>query len=182
MSRLFAGLVPLLILPLASCTSVTSPGAPGGTIFEVEYVNFAWVPTWKGFAIDSTGAIHGYDLKGKPWEPGNPDYVTRAELAAKYSSDPQPAGSVDRATFQAMQERAGGAAAGPLSEPASRCADAGTTTYSAWLYDSEQDAFRRVLLWREGDVARMNQSTDARAIAEWLMSLQLLPRMRGCQP
>jgi len=169
-------------LPLIGCASTTAPGPTGGTIFEVEYVNFAWVPTWKGFAIDSTGAIHSYDLEGKPWEPQDPDYVTRAELASKYTANPRPAGVVDPAKFRAMQDRAGHAAAGPLSEPQSRCADAGTTTYSAWIYDPGQDAYRRVLLWREGDIARVNQSTDATAITDWLMARQLLPRQDGCQP
>lgn len=172
----------LLLLPMAGCDGVVSPADPGTTLFEVEYVNFAWVPTWQGFVIDSTGATHSYDLKGKAWNPSNADYPKRTELLAKYATNSRPAGNVDPATFQAMRDRAGRAAAGPLSQPRNRCADAGTIAYSAWLYDPEQDAFRRVLLWQEGDVARLNESSDGRAVAEWLRSLQLLPGFQGCQP
>ena len=172
----------LLALPLAGCASITAPAANGTTVFEVEYVNYAWVPTWRGFVIDSTGTINSYDRKGKAWQPGNADYPTRAELVGKYAVNSKPAGSVEVATFRAMEQRAGAAAAGPVSDPVNRCADAGTITYSAWLYDSEQDAFRRVLLWREGDVAQLNQSAAGRAIADWLRSLQLVPGFGGCQP
>ena len=183
MRRAIPGMLAIfLLLPAAACTSITAPGANGTTLFEIEYVNYAWVPTWRGFVIDSTGAIHSYDLKGKPWEPGNADYPTRAELGAKYTTNSKPAGDVDLATFQAMEARAGGAAAGPISDPTGGCADAGTVTYSAWLYDSAQDAFRRVLLWREGDIAQMNRSADGRAIADWLKSLQLEHAIQGCQP
>jgi hypothetical protein len=172
----------VLFLFLAGCASATAVTPGGTTVFEVEYVNFAWVATWRGFAIDSTGAIRSYDLKGQPWRPGNDDFPTRAELAAKHATDSQPHGDVDPATLAAMQFRADRAGNGALSEPTGRCADAGTLTYSAWLYDPDEDAFRRVLLWREGDIAQLNQSTDARAIAEWLKALQLLPQLQGCQP
>jgi hypothetical protein len=182
MLRPYAGACALLFLPLAGCNGITTPGGTVSTVFEVEYANFAWVPTWRGFAIDSTGAIHGYDLKGKPWQPRNDDYPSREELVAKYASNTQSAGSVEPDDFSAMQERAGRAAAGPLSDPQYRCADAGTVTYSAWIYDAEQDAYRRVLLWREGDVAQLNRSADAMALADWLRSLQLVPQIQGCQP
>lgn len=182
MLRGMIAIAALLLLPLTGCSTITGPAANGATVFEVEYVNFAWVPTWRGFVIDSTGAIHSYDLKGKRWEPSNVDYPKRTELTAKYAADSKPAGNVDPATFQAMSQRAGGAAAGPISDPVNRCADAGTITYTAWLYDPEQDAFRRVVLYQEGDMARLNQSADGRALATWLKSLQLLPGFQGCQP
>lgn len=182
MSRLSVVACPLLLLALAGCSGITTPGRSGSTVFEVEYVNFAWVPTWQGIAIDSTGAVHRYDLKGQPWDPKRPDYPSREELTAKYASNTQPAGSVDPAQFEIMQVRAGRAAAGPISEPTNRCADAGTVTYTAWLYDAEQDAFRRVLLWREGDTAQLNQSVDARALVVWLKGLQVAPQIQGCQP
>jgi len=182
MLRPRVGFCALLIMPLAGCAGITTPAPNGSTVFEVEYVNFAWVPTWRGFAIDSTGAVHSYDLKGIPWQPRDADYPTRAELAAKYAASTQPDSSIEPATFRTMQERAGRAAAGPVSQPRNWCADAGTVTYSAWLYDAEQDAFRRVLLWREGDTAQLNQSADGRAIADWLISLRLVPPIQGCQP
>lgn len=182
MSRLSVAACPLLLVALAGCSGITTPGRSGTTVFEVEYVNFAWVPTWRGFAIDTTGAVHRYDLNGRPWNPKQLDYPSREELATKYASNTQPAGNVDPAQFEIMQARAGRAAAGPISEPTHLCADAGTLTYTAWLYDSEQDAFRRVVLWREGDMAQLNQSSDARALVEWLRSLQLVPPIQGCQP
>ena len=181
MLRTWALIYVLLLLPLGGCATITSPVETEGTVFEVEYVNFAWVPTWRGFTIDSTGTIRSYDRKGKAWQPQNADNPTSSELVAKYDNS-HPAGTVDRATVIAMQQRAGSAATGPWSEPKYRCADAGTVTYSAWLYDAATDRFERVLLWREGDVAQLNQSTDGRAIAEWLRSLQLVPGFQGCQP
>ena len=175
-------LVTLALLPLAGCAGITTPIITSSTVFEVEYVNFAWVPTWRGFAIDSTGTISRYDLRGQPWQPKDEELPTRAELAAKHHTNAVPVGSVGDAELQAMQERAGPAAAGPLSAPQYGCADAGTVTYSVYLLDAGRGGYRRVVLRREGDIAQLNQSAPGRALADWLRTLQLLPTIDGCQP
>ena len=59
---------------------------------------------------------------------------------------------------------------------------AGTITYSAYRYDASRDAFRRVVVRREGDIAQLSESAAGRAIADWLVSLQLVSRIEGCEP
>jgi len=36
-------------------------------LLEVEYTNYAWVPTWVGYVVGSGGEVVKYDRKGAPW-------------------------------------------------------------------------------------------------------------------
>lgn len=176
------GLVALACGALTGCNSVTAPVDAAGTLFEVEYANYAWVPTYYGFVIDAEGTIHRFDFDGKTWEGSGRERLSEGELEAKWRHGAEVTGEVDDGTIEAMRTRAAGVAAGNLTPPQNLCADAGTITYSAYRYDPETREFGRVILQREGDVAQVNQSADARAIVEWLISLELIPRVEGCQP
>lgn len=176
-----AGLV-LACGAAAGCNSVTAPVDAAGTLFEVEFANYAWVPTYYGFVIDGEGTVHRFDFDGKTWEGSGRERLSERELEAKWRHGAEVTGDVDEGTVEAMQARVAGAAAGTLTSPQNLCADAGGITYSAYRYDPEAREFQRVILQREGDVGQVNQSADARAIVEWLISLELIPRIEGCQP
>lgn len=169
-------------LPLGGCAGTTGPADPTGTFFEVEYVNFAWVPTWRGIFMDSTGAIYRYDLDGSVADGAEDEYVPGAALHAKWQRKRESAGQIGPGTFAELAGRVPAAADGTLTTLEHRCNDAGTVTYSAYRYQAARGAFRRVILRREGDIAQRNESAAARAIAERLEQLALMPRFPDCAP
>lgn len=170
------------LLGLAGCTSISAPVDAEGTLFEVEYVNFAWVPTSTGFVIEPSGRIHSFDLGGRPWTTADDEWVSGPELEAKWATNSEEKGTVSSSVVEQMSARVGAAAAGGLSEPVNRCADAGTITYSAYRYDPTRAKFQRVVVRREGDIAQLSKSLAGRAIADWLVSLELYRGFDGCQP
>lgn len=84
----------------AGCTAVTPPGVTPGTCLEIEYVNHAWVPTWRGVMIDATGAVQGWDLGGQRWEAADETYVSAAALREKWQHATTLEGDVSPATFE----------------------------------------------------------------------------------
>ncbi len=165
----------------ACATGTTEPPLTSSAVLEVQYVNFAWFPTWKGFVIDSAGGVYSFDLAGKQWAVADPEHPTRAELAAKYASGRTlvrtlPA-SEARELFALVRE----AAAGSVTSPVNRCADAGYLTYSAYQATAGERS-ERILLRAEGDEIRDNRASAARQLARRLASLGLMTPIEGCQP
>ena len=153
------------ILALAGCQTINEPIARDGTVlFEIEMVNYAWVPTWKGYYIDSGGAIYSYDRSAeKPNSLGDKTEFTHDELMQKF-------------------DLIAAAAKGELTKVVGRCADAGTTTYRAYRFDFSKQKFVQVLLYQYGDRAQANLSAEGKELFGWLDSLQLVKRFGGCQP
>ncbi|HKP75398.1 MAG TPA: hypothetical protein VJT67_07620 [Longimicrobiaceae bacterium] len=167
--RLLSAVLPLLLsLAAASCAEPLAPPPPGRFLFEVEYVNFAWGFSYHGFVVDEEGHVYSYDLADTRQPPPSGDEFTAAELEAKYAHRRALAGSVAAAEVQARYARVGDALAGSLTPEQGMCADAGTTRYTALLYDAPTGTYHRLLLHQNGDVARTNTSPAARELFRWL--------------
>ncbi|MFQ5568689.1 MAG: hypothetical protein ACE5G0_03380 [Rhodothermales bacterium] len=172
MRRLLGGLLAALLL---SGCDASSPGSDPPIVqtilFEVEYVNFAWVPTWQGLYIDRQGSVYRYDLSDEDTMPVPRETYTEEELLEKYSHHKERIGQVDAevlATHYALIRAAG---EGALSEPVYRCADAGVVAFRAFRYDATTEHYTPVLLQQEGDVAQANRSASAQALVSWLRTV-----------
>ncbi|HET6762326.1 MAG TPA: hypothetical protein VFH27_01610, partial [Longimicrobiaceae bacterium] len=76
------------VLPSAAgCADTTLTGGtpPGEYVFEIDYANFAWVPTRTGLVVDTSGDVWSFDYGDKARTEGQQDGHTGAELAAKYA-------------------------------------------------------------------------------------------------
>jgi hypothetical protein len=170
--RLLSLALPLVLsLSAAACAEPLTPPAPGSVLFEVEYVNFAWGPSWNGFIVDAEGRVYSYDLGGTNLRPAEGDVFTAAELEAKYAHQRRLVTTVAAAEAASRYARVADALAGPLTPPKGGCADAGTIRYSALLYDASAGTYRRLLLHQRGDVAQANTSPAARELYRWLEQL-----------
>lgn len=184
-SRLFSTLTAAVLVASGSaCSSAVGgePLEPGSVLFEVEYVNFAWAPTWVGFYVDRDGNVFRYRLDD-PGPSGSADEVfSEAELREKYDQNPELLKTLDASEVAARYQRADEAIAGPYTEPRNACADAGVIRYSAMVYVPSAGTYRRVLLRQTGDVARANLSAAARELFAWLK--QVDPQFAGisCDP
>jgi len=158
-----------LSLAGASCTEPLAPPEPGDVLFEVEYLNFAWVPTWQGFVVEADGEVYAYDLGDttRQWPPEDDDF-SAAELAAKYAHGRRLVRAVSPTEVSSMYSRVDFALAGTVTPPLGVCFDAGIVRYSALLFDGSTGTYHRVLLHQRGDVARTNTAPAAREMYQWL--------------
>lgn len=174
----------VLLLAAAGCRSISDPIDRNGTaLFEIEYVNYAWVPTWKGFYIDSGGSVYSYDRSAvRDSYPPQKTEFTHDELMEKYAV--KRAHVRELAINEVLQkfDLIGGAAAGSLSPPRSRCADAGVLSYRAYRYDFAKKRYVQVLLYEQGDRAQANLAAEGRQLFQWLDGLKLMQRFEGCEP
>ncbi|MFL5541535.1 MAG: hypothetical protein ACJ8J0_21285 [Longimicrobiaceae bacterium] len=171
-SRSLSVALPLaLSLVGASCNEPLAPPEPGAVLFEVEYVNGAWMPTWNGFVVEADGKVFSYNLDGASLVPADDDHFTAAELEAKYAHHRKLVRAVSASEAATMYARVGDALAGTVTPPQGVCADAGITRYSALLYDESTGTYRRLLLHQRGDEARTNTSPAARELYQWLIDV-----------
>lgn len=174
-------------LLLAACNNAAEPGTEivptaqsGHVLLEIEYVNFAWVPTWLGFYVDTDGNVFSYDRKGVAWE--SDGILTEDQLEEKFSLNRTLVASRDRLEIDALARRITQVVPDQLSQPSSPCADAGILTYRAYHFDPLTRTYRPVLLRAEGDRAQQNLSPAAQELVAFLKSLSLRNSWPDCQP
>jgi hypothetical protein len=157
-------------LPDPPRVAVLPPGQK--FVFEVAYSNYAWIPSLNGVYVTSDGSVNRYDYYASMPMDGGPGpkspgwHVTEAEIAAKYLGTTRIAG-VDPKTLADMFGIVAGARQGALVQQ-QLCADAGTTTYTAWLYDPGTGTYTRVPLGQRGDTAIQNTAPEAKQLMTWL--------------
>lgn len=175
----------LLLAALGGCTlsstDTDDPGIDQTFVFEVEYVNFAWGLQWRGFYVDHEGDAWTYELS-KPWPHADKPAFTEAELLEKYTVGRVKAAHVDGDRLREMFARVAEAARGALTDPVTRCADAGAVTFAAWRQDAAASRYTKLLLRQEGDVARRNTSAAAQELYTWLRALVPGVGILGCEP
>jgi len=145
-----------------------------GSVIELEYVNYAWVPTYKGFTIDATGNLFSWDRSGEQWKPADEEHPTADELSSKYSKKTavRTIGAGDVQKYFALATEA---SKGTLTSPMNRCADAGEWVLSAYL-PTDNGRLNRVLIRQEGDMVRENTSSAAKDLAARIDKLALMQR------
>jgi hypothetical protein len=174
----------LLLLGASACASdLLPPQVPtGGYVFEVEYANYAWTPTWYGISVDENGDVWAWDASDRAHPGTEPDLPHTADLAAKYAHHRRLVRHLDPAQVAARTALIGAAQAGPLLPPVGRCADAGGYRFRAFRYDAGTDTYTPVLLHQNGDLARENASAAAHELTEWLRGLDARFAGRSCEP
>ncbi|HYJ79726.1 MAG TPA: hypothetical protein VEW03_09010 [Longimicrobiaceae bacterium] len=182
--RLLAPFVGALAFAAAACSEPAGPGVPdtGSVLFEIEYVNFAWTPTWLGAYVDAEGQVFAFDRGGRPWQ--GDEHPTAGQLAEKYAAGRRLVRSVGPGEAAGKAALISAASRGTLSERRGACADAGTVRFSAMVYDAAAGRYTRVLLHLHGDVAQTNHAPEARELYLWLRTLPDVPMLPGgaCDP
>jgi hypothetical protein len=174
-----------IALLLPACDLGTEPEitdrAP--VLFEIEYVNYAFVPTWRGFYIDATGTLFSYDRSSErdAFPPDKAEF-THEELMQKYDPNRSRVRALPTADVQTASVLIPAAASGTLGPSQTRCADAGVLSFRAYIFDHTRQVFRTVVIRYEGDRAQANQSDAARQIFQYLDSLKLVQHINGCEP
>lgn len=165
----------------AGCSDTVGLQEQDRVLLEVEYINYAFSPTYFGWFVDLSGRVFRYDqdLGVAPnqsiaeWTPQelNEKFGIFYEIARRPVSE-----------VTGLDALIEAAAAGSLSPAKLECTDAGTFTYRAFLYDRRDEVYRAVPLRVEGDIARQNTSQAAQQLIAYIRSLNLIPEPEGCDP
>ena len=151
-------------------------------LLEIEYVNYAWVPTFKGFFLDAQGDIYSYDREGAQWPDRDSQVLTEKQLLDKFSLKRELVQSVGGPAATSVAAKIALINQSQLSQPKTECADAGVLTYRAYTHGAIDGTYVPVLLRAEGDVARLNTSAAAQELIAYIRSLELITEMLGCDP
>ena len=144
-----------------------------GSFIEVQHVNYAWGPVYKGYVINGIGEVFSWDRAGKPWTAEDANSPTAAELNGKYENK-TPVRTLPASEAGALFSLANTAANGTVTAPAQRCNDAGATTITVWLAQGE-GRMKKVVIRMEGDWAQENLSAAAKTLASRVDQLELMP-------
>lgn len=141
-------------------------------LFEVHYTNYAWGYTENGYLIDSTGAIHSFDLSKKTYKWNYKDekgYISQEGMCYNLLHCDSVIGEVAADSLAYYRNKINGAARGKISDPVGAMADFGQIRYSAYIYDRNQQRYKEVLIQLYGDMMSDNSSTEAKQLYEWLV-------------
>lgn len=170
--RILAAAAAAVALVLGACSSDINflpPEDPETPLFEVEARNSAWGFHWSGFYVDAEGRVYRWDRSNTGESTSLADSVlTPEQLAAKYTANRTLVKTLAAGEALQRYQLVGQAAAGELAEPRHSCADAGIVKLSAWVYDSGDGKYHRILLHQRGDVSTTRRSAAARTLWQWL--------------
>ena len=171
----------LAVATLIGCNN--EPAAPAldssRVLLEIEYINYAWTPTYKGFFIDGAGDIYSYDREGAQWAHQEARSVTDAQLMSKYLNRTL-VSSRDSADLPTVAARIALVDVNQVSPQKAECADAGILKYKAYKFGDGK--YTPVVLRAEGDFAQQNTSAAAQELIAYVRSLGLWTEMPGCDP
>ncbi len=161
----------LLLLFLVGCTKENEfPSNTGQEIyFKVESINYAWVYHHAGNMIDSSGSVRGYNLPENWNWPDSLGYIANSKMKENIGQLDTIFTRIDRDTLEKYINKIYKASKGPITKPVSQMSDAGTTRFSAFLYDSNSKIYREVLIKQTGDVFIDNKSSEANQIYNWMI-------------
>lgn len=167
-SKLF--LLSFIVL-LTSCEKKNEqfPNANQQILFQVDYVNYAWGYSHNGIIIDSSGNVRYFKIP-KNWHYSDTaSYISESDMNENLEQLDTVFFTIEKNTVLKYFSMLTKASEGQLSKPYNRMFDAGETTYSGYLYDSNTNKYKHVLVKRYGDWSIDNNSPEAEDIYNWLM-------------
>ena len=141
-------------------------------LFKTEYVNYAWGYQHSVLMIDSTGKVWSYNLP-KEWNFKDANgYISFEDMKENFNQLEMTSMTINKDTLQKYYSKLLRAAYGELSEPKTEMYDAGSTSFSGFIYHPKTKKYKEVLIRQIGDVYIENKSTEAMHIYNWLISLR----------
>lgn len=158
------------LLFILSCTE-DIPHLKQKVYFEKHYVNMAWIPQSSGFLIDSLGNVMTFnwvEVSHVWYDPDSTGHVSSMNMDKNLSFCHTDTFHINPDTLKFYVDKIFAASKGIISDPKLVMADAGTTTYYAYIYDSKTNRYNQVLLKTDGDISRTNSTPEANEIYLWL--------------
>ncbi len=144
--------------------------------FQYEYINHAWGYQHNGWLIDSSGAVYCFN-KPENWHHADSlGFISVAQMESNILSTDSVCNTVDKEVLVSKIGLIEAASKGRISEPVHEMYDAGGTVYSAFMYNSKEKVYKKILLKQLGDFRIDNSSPAAKNLYQWLESVNSLMR------
>ena len=155
-----------LILLLTGC-EMTNDLHPT-TIFEVQYINYAWGYQHSGLIIDASGNVREFNLPSEWNYPDTAGFISKAAMEENMAQLGEKTCTVSKVELGKYSDRLIHAQAGKLTTPKHQMCDFGSLSYSGYIYEPGNHRYRYVLIRQTGDFYVENLSRDASEIYDWL--------------
>jgi len=163
----------IIIMTFTGCKT-EYPNFNRKILFEKHYVNWAWGYQNKGFLVDSLGFVNAFDLSKDSikWnEPDKDGYIGIVEMNENLSYCDSVICQIDADTLAHYTDKILAASKGKISEPVNQMADAGSITYSAFIFDEKTNQYKKILIKTWGDWSVDNSAPEAKEIYQWMMRI-----------
>lgn len=140
-------------------------------IFQKEYINYAWGYQLNGWIIDTSGTIYSYNLPDQWNNFDSLSNISNSLLKENISYTKETIGEIDHAGLSEMLPLIEEASKGTLTDPVNEMADAGTISFYCFVYDTQQETYKRILLNQTGDFSIKNNSVEANELYLWLKEI-----------
>ncbi len=161
----------ILFIPAVTSAMSGKPSIKQEYLFEYSHINFAWGFQMSGMYIDKQGNIYSYNHSHSPWKPSKERSLTEIDLQNKFSHKNELVTSIDTSVLERMHKLISPAGDGETVKSQKKCFDAGSSIYTAYLFDSKTGQYKPVLLYQSGDRPQKNVSDEARVLYEWLFEV-----------
>jgi len=139
--------------------------------FEKHYENYAWMPQSSGYLIDSLGNVLEFkwlEVSHIWYSPDSAGYVSNANMDKNISFCQPVRYHINPDTLKLYVSKIVAASKGEVLKPQYVMADAGTTTYSAFIFDKKTDQYKQILIKNTGDILTVNKAPEAEQIYQWM--------------
>jgi hypothetical protein len=164
----------LIILLLSGCTKDKDSLSVHNQeiFFQSDYINYAWGYQHSGWMIDSSGNVRGYNLP-KDWTFADSNgIIDEIDMKKNIEQLDTLFSRIDKSILRKYIEKICDASKGDLTVPKSVMADAGSTIYSAFIFDQASKKYQQVILKQTGDLFIDNKSPEANEIYNWMINLK----------
>ncbi|MCI0330113.1 MAG: hypothetical protein L0196_04060 [candidate division Zixibacteria bacterium] len=168
----------LSALFLVVCTSARTGLSSRSALKKIllcgaEYENWAWGYHHYALYVDNTGNIDSvkYTLGDSSWTVGRKGVYSEVEIQRLLKNAIKISRKIPEDTLKMILKLIKPASEGKYTEPVNTMADAGSTSFFAFLYDSLSHSFKKFDLSAQGDWKYENTSESARRLDELLRTL-----------
>jgi hypothetical protein len=162
----------LLLLCFSGCEKAYIVSKSQDILFEVEFINHAWVETHYGIIIDVSGNVLTYNLPGKWNFPKDDQTITKEEVLGNVSKCLRSDIKIASEELHKYVNYIDNISASKVTAPKSVAADAGTTTYYCYQYSEGSSTYKRIVIKETGDFERENLNYYSKKVVEWINGIR----------
>ena len=165
----------LIIFSLQTCEKekIESFEIKQKIVFEFERINNAWDEKHFGWLIDSLGNIHCYSLPDHWIECDSLGSISASDLETNLIKTDSICYVIDKSELKSKFSLMENASKGVISDPKFEMIDAGSFSFYGFVFDSERQMYKRVLLKQFGDLLIENNTVEAKELSNWLLEIQV---------
>lgn len=164
----------LIIVSLQACEKeiIESNEIKQKIVFEFERINHAWGEEHFGWLIDSLGNIHCYNLPEQWIACDSLGSIAASDLKTNLNKTDSICYVIDKSELKSKFSLIENASKGMISDPKFNRFDAGSFSFYGFIFNSEKQLYKRVLLKQFGDFILENNTVEAKELSNWLLDIQ----------